>query len=47
MEIKGRITEKTYKFENSEKDTGKAKREAFDFLRKGIEARRAGFATTI
>lgn len=47
IEIKGRITEKTYKFENSDKDLGKAKREAFDFLRKGIDARRAGFATSI
>ena len=37
VEIKGRVTEKIYKFENDGNDSGKAKREAFDFLRKGIE----------
>ena len=47
VEIQGRITEKKYEFVNNEKDVNKAKNEAFDFLRKGISARRAGYATTI
>ena len=47
VEIHGRVTEKKYDFYNSVNDNQKAKNDAYTFLRKGINARRAGFATTI
>ena len=47
IEIQGRISERKYEFVNDETSNTKAKEDAFAFLRKGIGARRAGYATTI